>query len=320
MALTVTLMVLSMPRLVFLGLHPSAELIAAAAVAVSVLLLYRLVEQHQAEDLRLFVLCLLFSIHANPMSIALVGVMSLLLAIVMVRRHGWLLCRELLVAHPKPTVLVFFIGMGLAQIPVFTLNLTHGHPLFGAAISFDTDGILGAAANLIRFLFVSVDFTEPFRRLLVWLVGLDLKPLIMGVYNTLVVSLFGSSGVSVPFMPVFSGHGMMGFGPVAPLLVLPSMVYAALRGPRRLKAVSVAWAGFVYLAALVLAWTPDNLSVLTPLFAANGFVVAFALPPWRLRRRGMRLLQVIFACLLAGTLAWNQWGEGLPVMPAWVSP
>ena len=46
-------------------------------------------------------------------------------------------------------------------------------------------------------------------------------------------------------------------------------------------------------------WQPANLGVLTPLFAAGGFVVAFSLPPWRLRRRGMRLLQIDFALLLA---------------------
>ena len=38
------------------------------------------------------------------------------------------------------------------------------------------------------------------------------------------------------------------------------------------------------------------------LLAANGFLVAFWLPPWRLRRRGTRLLQADFALLMAWSL------------------
>jgi hypothetical protein len=302
MALTITLMVMSMPRLVLLALHPSAELISVAAVSVGVMLLYRLVEQHQAWDLRFFLLCQFFSIHAHPMSAALVLVMGLLLMVVMTRRHGWLLWRELVVARPLPTALILLLAAVLAQAPVFALNLIHNHPLFGTSIVFDTDGIIGAAANLIRYLFISIDPTAAVRNALVWLVGLDLKRLLMGLYNLLVVSMVGRSGASAPFVPVFSGSGPAGFGPFAAVSVLPAMAYAALRGPRRLKSLSVAWAGYLYLAALVMAWTTDNIVVLTPLFAANGLMVAFSLPPWRLRRRGMRLLQVLFAILLAGAL------------------
>ncbi|MBR9987111.1 MAG: hypothetical protein KFF68_14510, partial [Desulfosarcina sp.] len=110
-----------------------------------------------------------------------------------------------------------------------------------------------------------------------------------------------------PFSLIFSGSGHLGFGPFALLLVVPSMIYALARGPRRLKAVSVAWTGYLYLAALVVAWHPGSLTALSPLYAASGFVVAFALPPWRLRRRGMRLLQMAFALLLAWSIVGARW-------------
>ncbi|MBR9984267.1 MAG: hypothetical protein KFF68_00005, partial [Desulfosarcina sp.] len=299
MALTVTLMVLSMPRLVLLGLWPSAELVSTAAIAFSMVLIYRLLEQHQSGDLRFFFLCILFSIYANPMSIALAPVMGLLLVVVMIRRHGWLLWRELLAAQPLLTVLTLLAAIVLAQVPVFAWNLAHDHPLVGTAIAFDNDGILGTAANLLRYLFVSFDPTEPVQRMLVWLVGLDLRGLVTGIYNRLVMPVFGHAGEVGPFSLIFSGSGHLGFGPFALLLVVPSMIYALVRGPRRLKAVSVAWTGYLYLAALVVAWHPGSITALSPLYAAGGFVVAFALPPWRLRRRGMRLLQMAFALLLA---------------------
>ena len=302
MALTVTLMVLSMPRLVLLGLWPSAELVSTAAIAFSMVLIYRLLEQHRSGDLRFFCLCILFSIYANPLSIALIPVMALLLVVIMVRRHGWLLWWELLAEKPHVTLLFLIPAMGLAQIPALTLNLVHDYPLLGTAVAFENDGILGAAANLIRYLLISVDPTEPMQRMLVWAVGLDLSGLMMGIYDNLVVPVFGNAGLAGSFAFIFSGSGGMGFGPFAVLLVLPAMIHALLHGPRRLKAIGVAWTGYLYLAALVAAWHPGSLAVLTPLFAANGFMVAFALPPWRLRRRGMRLLQSAFAVLLTWSI------------------
>ena len=307
MALTVTLMALSMPRLVFLGVWLSAELVSTAVIVFSVVLIYRLLEQHQSGDLRFFFLCILFSIYANPLSIALAPVMMLLLLVVMIRRHGWLMLRELMAEKPLLTLLALLPGLMLAQIPAFALNLAHDHPLFGVPVAFDNDGILGAAANLIRYLFISCDPTEPVQRMLVWVVGLDLSRLLMGVYNSMVVPVFGHAGLDGSFTLTFSGSGSMGFGPFALLLVLPAMVHALVRGPRRLKALSVAWTGYLYLGALVVAWHPGSLAVLSPLYAANGFVVAFSLPPWRLRRRGMRLLQSAFALLLAWTLLSIGW-------------
>jgi hypothetical protein len=195
----------------------------------------------------------------------------------------------------------------LAQIPVFALNLAHDQPLFGTAIAFDNDGIFGGGANMIRYLLISFDPTEPVQRMLVWLVGLDLSRLVMGIYNHLVVPVFGHAGVDGTFTPIISGSGPPGFGPFAVLLVLPSMIHALVRGPRRLKAVSVAWVGYLYLAALVVAWYPGSIAVLSPVYATNGFVVAFALPAWRLRRRGMRLLQTAFALLLAWSIICGGW-------------
>lgn len=298
MALTVALLVLSMPRLVWLGLWPTSELIGATAVAFSLVLIYRLLEQHQPGDLRLFFVSILFSIDSNAMRIALVPVMVLLLLVVMIRRHGWLMFREMVAAKPLTGAMVLVPVLGLAQVPVGLWNLAHGHPLLGPGVVVDNGGIVEAGANLVRYLFASVDATEPIQKMLNWLLGVDLNRLLAAVYNALILPVFTGAGVRAPFAPLFSGSGQMAFGPFASLLVLPAMVHALLRGPRRLKALSLAWVGYLYVAALVANWHPANLAVLTPLFAASGFVIAFSLPPWRLRRRGMRLLQIDFALLL----------------------
>lgn len=310
MALTVALLVLSMPRLVWLGLWPTSELIGATAVAFSLVLIYRLLEQYRPGDLRLFFITILFSIDSNAMSIALVAVMVLLMLVVMIRRHGWLLFREMVTARPLAGVAVLLPVVALAQVPAGLVNLAHGHPLLGPGVAVDNGGIVKAGANLVRYLFASVDATEPIQKMLNWMVGMDLNRLLSAVYNALILPVFTRAGVPAPFAPLFSGSGQMAFGPFACLLVLPAMAHALVRGPRRLKALSLAWVAYLYVAALVANWHPANLAILTPLFAAGGFVVAFSLPPWRLRRRGMRLLQIDFALLLAWAIVCVAGGTG----------
>jgi hypothetical protein len=298
LALTVTLVVVSMPRLVVLGVRPTTELIATAAVAVAMVMLHRLLEQHRAVDLALFLVCTAFSIHNHPMSLGLAALLVLLLLVVMVRRHGWIIWGEMLSERFRWGGLILLVVLALAQVPVFTLNLAQGYPLFGTSVLFEEHGLLGAAINLVRYLLISIDPTEVVRWGIHYLTDMDLAHLMARIDAMIAAPLAAHSGAGAAFTPIFTGGRDLGFGPLLPLLVLLATVHAFLRGPRRLKAVSLAWAGYLYISALVLAWQPDNIGVLTPLFAANGFLVAFSLPPYRLRRRGMRLLHSLSILLL----------------------
>ena len=305
MALTVTLMVMSMPRLVVLERWPTPELVSATAIAFSLVLIYRLLELHRPYDLRLFLLCVLFSIRGAPESIALALVMVLLLMVMMIRRHGWLRLREMVGTTPWLGLATLLPAVIMSPIVIVALNRAHGYPLLGGSVTLANDGLMGALANLMGYLFISADVTEPVQRMTQWLIGLDLDRLLNGVFGMLMEPLITRIGTHDAITPTLSGKGVMGFGPAALLLVLPAMTHAIVRGPRRLKAIGIAWMGYLYVAALTVGWRADSLSVLTPLYAANAFVVAYFMPPWRLRRRGMRLLQVLFALLLAWSLTCN---------------
>jgi hypothetical protein len=82
------------------------------------------------------------------------------------------------------------------------------------------------------------------------------------------------------------------------ILVGPAWLKALVRGPRRLKAVAVALAGYLYLASLLPAWQPGNGRLFMPFWCCAGFMVAFLLPPWRFTRSGRLGLQGISAALL----------------------
>jgi len=303
MALTVSLLVLSMPRLVFLAAAPTGELLFTAAACLAMVMIYRLVEQHRVSDFYCFVLCICFSIMDLSFSITLASVLLLLLIIVMIRRHGWLICRELAAGNKAVSMLVLMVALVLAQIPVVTLNLKNGDPFFGFSYVPQNDGIFGAMTNLIRYSFSSIDPTEAIQVIVHWLLGVDLKRFFLDGFAFLTGLVPGKPAGNIPFCMTFSGSGDAGFGPLALLLVVPSMVHALARGTRRLKATVVAWTGYLYITSLVAGWHSRSLETLTPLFAANSFIVAFSLPPWRLRRRGLRGLQFGIALIAL----WSLW-------------
>ncbi|MCF8088305.1 MAG: hypothetical protein K9L23_09615, partial [Desulfotignum sp.] len=111
-------------------------------------------------------------------------------------------------------------------------------------------------------------------------------------------SVLFTQSSSVPVFQLFRNGGAGGswFGPLAFFLVQPAVVIALFRGPRRLKAVALALAVYVYLGCLIPEWHPGNGVFFSFFYAMAGFFTAFLLPPWRLGRRAQRGLQII--CLL----------------------
>jgi hypothetical protein len=104
------------------------------------------------------------------------------------------------------------------------------------------------------------------------------------------------------------------FGPFGLLLVLPAIGYALRRAPRQLKALAVALAGYFFLMALVLAWTPANAHHFSFFFVCGGFCIGFFLTPWRLTAARRRWLQAAAALLLAYGIVCNS------LVPAAVGP
>jgi hypothetical protein len=105
----------------------------------------------------------------------------------------------------------------------------------------------------------------------------------------------GSSALTFDFS-WYRVEGLAWFGPLAFFLVQPAVVVALIRGPRRLKAVALALAVYVYLVCLIPGWHPGNVCFFSFFYALAGFFTAFILPPWRLGRRANRGLQIF--CLL----------------------
>jgi hypothetical protein len=103
----------------------------------------------------------------------------------------------------------------------------------------------------------------------------------------------GAKGAAVPFNLAWAGlNPFTWFGPAGFFLILPSVAYAIRKGPRRLKNTVSAMAVYWVLIALILAWRPQNVHLMTSFFVCSGFCTAFFLPPWRISRNGRLVLQL----------------------------
>lgn len=305
-AFAVSILVASMPRLVVLAVSPGLELLPAAATLFALLSLYRLVESPNAPDLCGFLVAGAFGLSQVWMS--RVGALLLLplAAIVLFRRHGiaiwWRTIRRrwFLVSAALAIALVFSQLWWL----VYPRMIESG-PALPDPIIYNSDGIQGAGANLLRYLVQSLHIPGPVDAFCRWAFSFEPSRLIEGLYGRLVAPLLGNAGAAAPFRidPTLQASTVW-FGPLGGFLVVPAVVFCVRRAPRRLKAVAIMLIGYFFLTALILAWTPQGARQFTLFYACSGFCTAYFLPPWYFGPRTRGLLIGFSLTLLAyGCLA-----------------
>ena len=302
-AFTVTMIVMGMPRLVYLATTPGYRIIPAAAGLFCLLAIYRVVERPNILDLLLLLTAMLFLVAGTAMERAFGLVLVPLTAALLFRRHGTTIWWRLLARHRWSVAAAALPVLVLSQFWILLYDRSHYGVWFGydagVPALMNRDGILGTAANLFRYLLQSADFTQPVDRFLEWSLGLSLSGIAGWVHTRLLVPIFQGAGAAEPFTLIWlPDERTSWFGPFGFFLVVPSLLYCLVRAPRRLKTVALALIAYFFLICLIPAWTPENVSYFTILFCCSGMCMAFFLPPWRISRRGRGLLQASAALLL----------------------
>jgi hypothetical protein len=306
-AITVSLLVVSMPRLAHQSLSAGSELLPAAAALVAVLALYRLLEEPHARDAGMLVCTISFSVAGGRLCYAMPSVLAALSLLILARRHDIRLWPQAIRSHPQVTVISAAALLIFSQILTVAVNLEAGNPWMGDAtvdtLAFNTDRLSGAAANLVRYMLLTIHFPEILDRFGQWAFGVSGLAGLKLFYQSVIAPVAGDKGAAVAFdLSWGSANGGGWFGPVGFLLVMPSLVNAFRRGPDRLKMTAFALASYWVLVALVAAWQPSNVRMMTPFFVVSGFTMAFFLPPWRLGRKGRLMLQLFGIMMLAGDM------------------
>ena len=296
-AITATLLVASMPRLVFLSVSREGEIIPAAATLLFILWLYRTVERPSARDLQLLAIGWAFSVTGGRIGLVFPLLGLLLTVLVLFRRHGGRIWWDLL--RPVPLSCAALALPALVYI-WGTLRADGGLSPSGF---YNADGIRGAAANLFRYGLLVLDLTPPVEKVLTTTFGFDWHGVRLWCHDHLLAALVNPVGRATAFgAPPPGDIAWAWFGPLAGLLFLPALGWAFLRGPRRLKSVALCLVAYFVLVALIPAWRPENVQYFTVFFVCAGFATAFMLPPWRMTRPRRRVLQACATALMAYAL------------------
>jgi hypothetical protein len=289
-AFTVTAVVASMPWFVFHAVTPGFEIVPAAVALFFLLLVYRLIETPDPGDFCLAVCCLGFLCSQGNGAFVFSLVLAALFCMLMVRRHGF---------SPITTARHHWRTLVASLLPALLFSrLWTGIPAVFGGVEKNNEGLAGAAVNFMGYMISSLD--APF---LLNLLEADpaassgLLDFLEKIYFWAAARLVTPGSSVLTFdLSWYRGEGVAWFGPLAFFLVQPAVVVALIRGPRRLKAVALALAVYVYLVCLIPGWHPGNVRFFSFFYALAGFFTAFFLPPWRLGRRAKRGLQII--CLL----------------------
>jgi hypothetical protein len=302
-AFTAAVIVAAMPRLVLLATSPGYEILPAATALVCLLAVFRALESPNSANLWLLMTGLPFQIAGSAMDVVFAAVLVPLVCILLFRRHGFRTWWRLLAVRPLATLAILLAAGVFLQLGPIAHNLASGRSWLGVSAAqplvFNSDGIQGAAANGIRYLLQSAHLTLPVEVFSRWAFGFTFTGLLQGIYDHLAAPLLGARGAAAVFRIFWApDERVTWFGPLAFLLVLPAVLYALWRGPRRLKSLATALTGYLFLVLLIPAWKPENVRYFDVLFTCGGVCLAFLLPPWRLTRRGRRVLLVACSLLL----------------------
>jgi hypothetical protein len=310
-AFTVAVIVLSMPRIVYLATSPGYEIIPTAVALFCLLAVFRTVESPNVRDLYLLLLGLVFMISKATLQLTFPLVLVPLACLLLFRRHGLMTWWHLVAA--RPVIILLFSVPALIFSPLLPLvqrllaNSGRHETRILSTVVYNNDGLQGTAANAVRYLLQSIDLTPPVDNLLHWAMGFSVSGLLQRVYETLVAPVFDGQGAAVAFHIAWGADERLSwFGPFGFMLILPAVVYSVQRAPRRLKAVAVALIGYSFLVALIPAWQPENVRYFDVFFLCGSVCTAFFLPPWRLSRKGRRALMTIGAGLLVYAATGNE--------------
>jgi hypothetical protein len=308
MAITVTLLVISMQRVIYQSMTAPSELLPAASALLAILALFRMCEQPHGRDLIMLVITISYSVSGGRLCYLMPAVLCALSFVALGRRYGPALWHQL-ASGPRiwVSLATAMVVVVFSQAGVVCTNLVRDKSWIGESIhyqvAFNSDAHFGLLGNMARYMFLTFELPTVVDRFLAWAFGFSLLEGLKRLYVWAVAGPLGLRGAATAFDWTWTPmRELSWFGPVGFFLVIPSVVVALLRGPRRLKTTALAMVVYWILIALIIAWQPGNVRLMTRFFICSGFFMAFLLPPWRLGGSGQMVLQVLSILLLVHAL------------------
>lgn len=307
-ALTVSIVTMSFPELIYQATSTKNDIFTAIAGMMALLLALRILDELNVKDFLLLLLALSFGISCKTTFAAFVIPFVLIFGIVFLYKHGCFKWKDILLSHWWIVLITLIPIAVLSQVWLFYANYNRFGSLFGPASFIDhfrnPDGLTGAFANLIRYGFQSFHLLEPVDDIWMAYFGTKISSQLLNLYNWLVSDWLGNTG-SLSAFGIFWApvEELSWFGPFGFFLVLPGILYAVIRGPNRLRCCTLAVLGYAFFVAWQVPWMPANNRFFSLFFICSAPCSAFFLQRWlsyrwiNLTFRFLSILILLYACI-----------------------
>ena len=293
-SLMATLVIISLPEVVYQSTSTKNDIITAATAIFCFLTVHRLLEKLTLTDVILLTLGLAFGISAKTSFLGFILPFSLFFGLLLLKKYKVGVLIKLIADNSLPFILLIIPIVILSQLWLFI----HNHYFLGGwsgaetftSIHKQSDGLKGAVANLVRYVFQSVHFLKLGDILFESISGLTLSNTLQNTYDSWLQPLLGDAGIGKDFTPAFNilwtpHEDLSWFGPFVFLLVIPGIIYSILRGKKSLQTLSLTLMGYAVILCYKVVWMPWNGRFFSLFFAASGVCVANFIESVKFKRK-----------------------------------
>ena len=207
-SLMATLVIISLPEVVYQSTSTKNDIITAATAIFCFLTVHRLLEKLTLTDVILLTLGLAFGISAKTSFLGFILPFSLFFGLLLLKKYKVGVLIKLIADNSLPFILLIIPIVILSQLWLFI----HNHYFLGGwsgaetftSIHKQSDGLKGAVANLVRYVFQSVHFLKLGDILFESISGLTLSNTLQNTYDSWLQPLLGDAGIGEDFTPAFN--------------------------------------------------------------------------------------------------------------------
>ncbi|MFB2891511.1 hypothetical protein ACE1CI_01055 [Aerosakkonemataceae cyanobacterium BLCC-F50] len=282
-SLTATLVILSLPELVYQATSTKNDIVACAMAVFCFLTVHRLLECLNITDLVIFILGLFWGISVKTTWIGFGVPFCILFSILLLQKYPFRDGKHLIFSNwriliPFGVPVLIFSQFWLFIHNIYVWGSWSGTREFNE-LTKQTDGLTGALANIVRYIFHSIDVLEIGNAIARRLIGLSFTEFLQKIYDSFIYPVFGNAATNDTFGPFrlswWSHEDMAWFGPFGFLIVIPAILYSTIKGQKFLRASSLTLLTYVFILCYTLTWTPFHNRYLSIFFGASGGCVAY---------------------------------------------
>lgn len=305
-----TLVIISLPELVYQATSTKNDIVTCAVAIFCFLTVHRLLEQANIQDLLLLIFGLILGISVKSTWMGFLFPFTLLFGILLFQKYPPRIWIELIRRNGRILISLVIPGFILSQLWLFIRNYYFwggwsGNPEFNS-LNRQVDGLKGALANVVRYLFQSIDLLELGNIIVRRLIGISFTELMQKIYDFFLYPIFGNAATNETFgsfqLSWWSHEDTAWFGPWGFLIVIPAILYSIVKGKKTLRASGLTLLCYFFIVSYALVWTAFNNRYLSMSFVASGGCVAYFISAFAQKKYLIKFIKytsiliLFFAC------------------------